>query len=337
MIDQTHLYAERYVDRPILSIEQITDGSINQTFRIVYMDEGEQKAFILQNVSSIFPPTINETLCTIEPLLSKAGVQVPKVIPTLVGELYIPADGGRWWRALSLLDGQVLHDHVTPAMAKSVGRLVGRFHTVLTERDLTVSDPLPHFHDTPFIMEQLKKARVATIEQRKKETLDELTDEVLERYTNFDVARLTNLPKRVIHADLKISNIMFLKDEAIALIDMDTVMMHSVAIEMGDALRSWAGISGEDDPVQVFDTAVCEAGLSGYLETATFLTDEERACIPLGISLLALELAARFITDAYEERYFALSSKYPNLYEQNRARANNQLALFSEIKKRSIE
>ncbi len=54
---------------------------------------------------------------------------------------------------------------------------------------------------------------------------------------------------------------------------------------------------------------------------------------------MTLELAARFVTDAFEESYFTLEpSRYASLYEQNREKAAAQLHLYADLaaKRRAI-
>ena len=47
---------------------------------------------------------------------------------------------------------------------------------------------------------------------------------------------------------------------------------------------------------------------------------------------MALELSARFTIDAFEECYFNLdSSKYTNLFEQQKKRAENQYDFYKEF------
>ena len=314
--------AAEFTDQPITDIIPITDGAINETHEVVLADGGR---FILQAMSPIFGHEILNNLATIQPYVKAAGVLVPECLPTLTGDWYVNGSPGRWFRALSYIPGVTIHDHISAHGAASAGRLVGQFHSALVECSEPISDPIKHFHDTPYYMERLQTISRQYESDPKHTELAPLVTEVLTRYhSQHDAAE--QLPTRIIHGDLKASNFRFDEDmNAIALIDMDTLMHSTVKVELGDGLRSMCGTKGEDSAEQVFDRDVYDAALAGYTETASAITPEEIASIPHGIRMLTLELTSRFLADAYEETYFAKSSKYPSLYEQNKTRAHNQL------------
>jgi len=122
----------------------------------------------------------------------------------------------------------------------------------------------------------------------------------------------------------------------VAILDLDTTGRGAIATEMGDALRSWCNSNGELGSA-LFDTATYEAAVKGYFSTATFLTDEEKKYIPLGIKTIALELAARFLSDAFEEAYFRFDpAHFSNLAEQNFALAKVQTDLYFDVVKQKL-
>lgn len=314
-----------FTSSPVVSISRISDGSINDTYEVTT----EDGVFILQKMSPIFDPSVMDNLEMVQEELKVAGVRIPEGMRTVHGDGYVVNGGGAWYRALSYIPGRTIHSHISSAGAKSAGRLAGAFHSALSDHSYTLHEAIKHFHDTPYYFSRMARIAEEYNDTEKESTLTPIVENIQKRYALLDV-QATDLPTRIIHADLKISNIRFSAegDEAIALIDMDTLMHGSVIVEMGDALRSWCGTNGEDDPVQVFDFDIAQAALLGYKETASAITEEEINAIPDGIALLTLELAARFVTDAYEEKYFAQSSHYPNLYEQNKTKAENQLKLL---------
>jgi Ser/Thr protein kinase RdoA (MazF antagonist) len=238
---------------------------------------------------------------------------------------------GTWYRALSFIEGKTIHDSMTTAQVESAGRLVGSFHSALAVCREELAIVLPHYHDTPYYFERMERVVRECTDEMKRVTLSPIVAEVnvLKDSLTVDVSQL---PQRIIHADLKTSNIRFSEGgKALALIDMDTMMRGSVVTEMGDAFRSWCGTAGEDNSEQVFDAEIFKAGMKGYIETAEGITDEEIRFIPEGVRLLTIELASRFVTDAYEESYFAQSSKYPSLYAQCKTKAENQLLFLKAL------
>ena len=323
--------AAAFTSAPILSVTRITDGSINKTYEITTEDGG---LFVLQGMSSIFEPSVMHNLALVQPALREAQVLIPEGVKTVQGDGYVLNGEGIWYRALSYIPGRTIHNHISCEGAYSAGQLAGQFHSSLADVNYKLEEAIKHFHDTPFYMNRLQKIITTHSDQKKDLVLRPLAEEILARYQKLDFD-VCSLPSRIIHADLKVSNIRFApeSDEAIALIDMDTMMHGSVAVEMGDALRSWCGTAGEDDINQIFDIEICKAALRGYRETAKSISEPEIQAIPDGIALLTLELASRFVADAYEETYFALSSHYQNLYEQNKTRAANQLHFLDVYEK----
>ncbi len=327
-------HAVKFSADPIDSISKITDGSINETFEVKTTTGG---IFILQQMSSIFPTTVMDNLALVEPYAKEAGVSIPHRIKTVAGDTYVVNGGGSWYRALTYIPGVTMHSGVTSTSAESAGRLVGQFHSALVGCDGELTEAIRHFHDTHFYLERMNKIASECTDELKRGALQPIVEEITDLATGLNTDVRT-LPQRIIHADLKISNIRFDESgEAIAIIDMDTMMRGSIVTEMGDALRSWCGTAGEDCAEQVFDEKVCKAGIRGYVGAASGITDEEIAAIPEGICILTLELASRFVTDAYEEEYFSLSSHYSSLFEQNKTRAVNQLGFLKAFEaKRSL-
>jgi len=313
--------ATQFCNQPISAISQISHGSINKTYEVIY---GSDERFILQCMSSIFKPSVMENLHTVQPFMQRDGVVIPKGILSSSEHLYVLGAQGRWYRALTYISGRTIHNNITAKGARSAAKLIGAFHDALVDCAEPITTPISHFHNTPFYMERLVRIMDKYKDHEYHQELKPICDEVLKRCAAHKNGY--HLPQRIIHADLKVSNILFDDDmNAVALIDMDTMSRGTVTVEMGDALRSWCGTAGEDSSEQVFDIEVCEAALEGYRESVTSITEEEIESIPYGIKLLTLELSARFLADAYEETYFALSDNYNSLHEQNKTRAINQL------------
>src|SRR5205085_12689272 len=77
------------------------------------------------------------------------------------------------------------------------------------------------------------------------------------------------VPRRVAHYDAKLDNVLFAGDEAVCLIDFDTVMPGAWFWDVGDLLRSASTTAAEDesDPIRVaVDPALYQAILGGYTD-----------------------------------------------------------------------
>ena len=136
------------------------------------------------------------------------------------------------------------------------------------------------------------------------------------------------LPKRVTHGDLKISNMLFAEDGAgVALIDLDTLGRQPLAHELGDAWRSWVNPRGEDVEDTRLELDVLAAAAQGAARGMTPTADEIASLVP-GLETICFELAARFCLDAFEDSYFGWDPKrFPSRREHNRVRAVGQATL----------
>jgi Ser/Thr protein kinase RdoA (MazF antagonist) len=324
-------YARAFTVEEISEVLRITDGSINETFEVRTV---LGLRFILQKMSTLFKPSVMDNLALVTPFVQMKNVLIPHGLITVDGEAYRVNDDGTWYRALSYIEGKTIHDGMTTAQVRSAGRLVGSFHSALASCTGELSVAIPHFHDAHYYFERMNKIANASTDEMKRETLAPIVSEINALKDSL-IVDVRILPQRIIHADLKASNIRFSEEgDALALIDMDTMMRGSVVTEMGDAFRSWCGTAGEDSSEQVFDDEIYRAGLAGYIETAESITKKEIDAIPEGIRILTLELASRFVTDAYEEKYFAQSSKYTSLYEQCKTKAENQLLFLKAFEEK---
>jgi aminoglycoside phosphotransferase (APT) family kinase protein len=168
------------------------------------------------------------------------------------------------------------------------------------------------------------------------EEIAKLAQEILGAFK--DLAPLPDLPLRLAHGDLKVSNILFDRNRGKALVDLDTLARLPLAIELGDALRSWCNPAAEDTTETTFDLSLARAALGGYFEVATFATEQERRSIAQGTLTISLELAARFCADALEERYFGWNpARFASRSEHNLVRGIGQLNVFKSLHAQASE
>ncbi len=141
------------------------------------------------------------------------------------------------------------------------------------------------------------------------------------------------IPKRITHNDTKLNNYLFdpITNEAVCLIDFDTIMVSSALYDYGDATRSMCNIVGssETDLNKVlFDLNIYEAFTKGYLKVGKkFLTKKEIELIPYSSFLITFELCTRFLAD-----YLQNDIAFPIKYEKhNLDRAKNQIKIVKDI------
>jgi Ser/Thr protein kinase RdoA (MazF antagonist) len=135
------------------------------------------------------------------------------------------------------------------------------------------------------------------------------------------------------HGDPKVNNILFDRQtqQAVSVVDLDTVKSGLVHYDIGDCLRSGCNPAGEEteqwEDVQ-FDVELCQGILQGYLSTArSFLTEYDYAYIYDAVRLITFELGLRFFTD-YLAGNIYFHVKFP---EHNLLRSLVQFRLVSSI------
>jgi Ser/Thr protein kinase RdoA (MazF antagonist) len=242
------------------------------------------------------------------------------------GEAWIESAGV--WRASTWIEGAVRTELRDPALAKRVGGLAGRFHRAVADLEHAFAFTRAGIHDTARRLRELEAALAA----ERGDLVREIGEAILEHARGLDPLPATR--RRIVHGDLKISNVIWSADgEAIALCDLDTLAHGIFAHEMGDALRSWCNPAGESAAGAV-DVPLFAAAVEGWAaEVRGLAEDDEISSVAAGTETIALELASRFATDVVDDRYFGWDpSRFPTRAAHNLARARSQLALARSIR-----
>ncbi|MBX3250367.1 MAG: phosphotransferase [Myxococcales bacterium] len=325
-------------------VEPITIGLINHTFRV---DAGHTRV-ALQRLHPAFRGEVNLDLDAITTHLAARGLPTPRLVRTRDGRPYVTLaalrggdgddapDDDRPWRALTWLEGLVRQVSDDPAAFRSAGALVARFHRALHGFEHDFAFTRPGAHDTDAHLARLADAIEAHRGHRRYHAIAPLAAEILAHPR----PPLGPLPRRIIHGDLKLSNVLFRADaEAHALLDLDTLQHGTLAVELGDALRSWCNPRGEDTLEVQVDVPIFRAAIEGYAGAAEGLvTPEERASLVSGFETIALELASRFCLDAFEERYFRWDpARHESASHHLELRARAQLTLARDVAARRVE
>ncbi|OGZ06863.1 MAG: hypothetical protein A2942_00560 [Candidatus Lloydbacteria bacterium RIFCSPLOWO2_01_FULL_50_20] len=318
------------IDGTIANIEPFGNGRINETL-LITTDNGER--YVLQKLHSMFSPAVLEDIHALTRTMRERGLTTPLLVPTKTGELGLVKNGD-CWRILTYISGRTIEDRMTPEEAQNGMELIGNFHNTFAKHEYEFRHARVGFHDTPSIMTKLNDTMSEYADSEKQRMLEPFGTHIKDAYGKH-VNAWMHLPRRIIHGDLKLNNIRFAEHSsaAIALLDLDTLGRHSVLIDLADAARSWCNRADEGDVEHAeFDLAIFRAMMEGYDHTADFLSKEERAALPEAIAQITLELAARFLTDAYRESYFTFdAANYPDRLTQNLTKARAQFALHQDI------
>jgi Ser/Thr protein kinase RdoA (MazF antagonist) len=306
---------------PPVSVEPFGTGLLHATHQISTGDG----AFILQRLHPVTSDAAIEDARVVGEFLASRGFQVPVLTRSRDGDVLV-RDGGDRWRLYPMIAGEAFDVVAGPAMACEAGRIVGEMHRHLRELDYEPRGSIPRFHDTVFAVDELRSVR---------HRLPESAGRIARRLVDELPALIVDEPlagesKTVIHADLKISNLLFAGARAVAVIDMDTLMRHYRVIDLGDAFRSWCATGPEDDPGLAFDAGLFTAAVDGYARG--FDRPVDRGLFLRATQQIAWELAARFLTDVVRDDYFGFdATRYASRRDHNLARATAQFRLGEAV------
>lgn len=306
----------------------ITVGLINTTFRV---SVAGQPRLVLQRLHPIFAAEVNEDIDAITRWLAGRGMTTPRLVRTGAGAAAVEHDGAVW-RALTFVDGRTITEAKTPALTHAAGVLVGKLHAALEGLEHRFHFTRAGVHDTPRHLAALEQALIDHAAHPEIGQARPIAEAILEHARTLSPLPATTT--RVVHGDLKITNLLFHhdRDEGLAVVDLDTFAHGTLPVELGDALRSWCNPAGESADGSM-DVELFAAALAGYRAGGGPSTAEERAAIPLGVETIALELASRFARDALEDRYFGWDPRrFPDRRSHCRARAMSQLSLARSIR-----
>lgn len=333
----------------VIDISESYTGNINNTYIITTLLDDVVYKYILQKVNvSVFkdPDLLMENIVGVtnycRNYLENNGEDVDRgtlrVIRTIDGDNMYKTDNGEYYRMYNYIIGTRTYDKAENAeMFYNVGVAFGHFVRMLDNYPIeTLRETIPDFHNSKVRLNNF----VADIERDVCGKVNEVLPEIkfiLDRKEQFniivDMIDNGDIPLRVTHNDTKINNVLIDENngKAVCVIDLDTVMPGSALYDFGDAIRSGASKTVEDDPdltkvginMEYFRNFT-EAYLS---QTSDILTKSEIEYLAFSCLLLTLELAMRFLNDYINGNvYFKCRYDLHNL-----DRARNQIELVKDI------
>ena len=330
------------------SFSPIFDGHINRTYTLNYQTPAGRKRYVLQAVNTtVFtkPVELIENISRVtdflrEKIRAEGGDparETLRLVEAKDGKLYVENEGG-FWRLYDFIEGAVAYQTVErPVLFENAARAFGKFQRLLSDYPAaTLHETIPHFHDTPKRFRDFHAALEADVAGRRntaeKEIAFYLAQEPISGTITDEIAR-GNIPLRVTHNDTKLNNIMMDEktDQAVCVIDLDTVMPGSALYDFGDSIRFGASSGAEDeqDVDKIFMRLdLFQSYTAGYLEEAkTALTEAEIALLPMSAILMTLECGVRFLTDYLNgDTYF--QTGYPT---HNLVRCRTQAKLVADM------
>jgi len=321
------------------------NGHINDTFRIRCKDGS---LFLLQRINTHVFRNADGLMENIEKVTSFLRQRIEKdggdasrscltLIPAKDGGLTVNCGDGVF-RMYRFIERSLSFDRgESPVLFEKAGFAFGAFLKQLDAFDASLlTETIPHFHHTPKRYEALEEAVKKDAVGRLGNVSEELAS-IRKRADRLSIltdgAKDGSLPLRVTHNDTKINNVLFDESsgEPLCVVDLDTVMPGLSLYDFGDAVRSGAALSAEDDPNPEhagIDLALFGAYTKGFLSACReILTAEEIRLLPMGAWMMTMENAIRFLTDYLcGDIYFKIATPDHNL-----RRTRNQLALAASM------
>jgi len=311
--------ATRFVDTvdAVDAVRPFGRGHINETF-LVATRSGE---YVLQRVNRTVFVDVDAVMRNIRCVdLHMNG----RLVPELVGA------SGPWrmWRRVPEADPVT---HPTPRTVASAGALLGRFHALLADLEpATLTETLPDFHAPARRLDALHRAIATNRRGRAEMARGEIATVLAAAPLAERADALTNaVPLRVAHYDAKLDNVLFRGEDAVCLVDLDTLMPGAWFWDVGDLLRTAATPAAEDDAEHsVIEPELYAATLDGYRRAAADVLDAtELDALDDAGALVTFEQAVRFLTDWLDGDVYYRTSRP----DQNLDRARAQLRLLSTM------
>ena len=335
--------------------EEVHSGHINATYKATFRNEdGRRHRYIIQRINEkVFKDPL-AVMRNVEMVTSHinskvmrvkrdSGGQTLSLYPARGGSFFASGTGGGIWRCYNFIEGCRTFEVVeNTRQAYQAAHAFGSFQDLVSDIPVEdIEETIPDFHNTPKRYDRLM--RVVDTDPRGR--LAEVTAEVdfvkarkamLSKF--IDLRSRGDLPVRITHNDTKINNVMMdvESDEAVCVIDLDTVMPGLSLYDFGDLVRTAVSPAAEDErdlsKVNV-RMPMFEALAEGYIDGCHCLCDAELDNLAFAGILISLETGMRFLTDHLEgDMYFKIHQDGQNL-----DRARTQFRLVELLEERQLE
>ena len=325
----------------VMEVKPLGEGFINDTY--VVTTDGPFRYILQRKNKNVFPdvPAMMDNITAVAAHIKQKVADPLRETLTVIlardGKPYFQDDKGEFWAMCLFIEDTITYDvATTPAMARQGGIGIGRFQSLLADFDKPLAEVIKGFHNIRWRFTQWDESLAADKAGRKASVLDEISFIEERRQQMLSFWKLVEdgvLPLRVTHNDTKLSNILFDRrsGEALCAIDLDTVMSSTSLNDVGDAIRSYANSTAEDDPDYckvALRLDMYEAYMDGYLsQRRDTLTDSEKEWLAFAPLYITYEQVLRFLMDYIDgDTYYKI--RYP---EHNLVRTRSQMALLRSM------
>lgn len=332
-----HIADQFAIEGDFIEGEEVESGHINSTFRATFeTPDGRRQRYILQRINEkVFKDPVavmRNVECVTRHINWKVlrvkkdlGGQTLNLYPGRGGKSWVVGPNGGVWRCYNSIEGCVTYDIVENTLqAFQAARAFGSFQDLVSDLPASeIEETIPDFHHTRKRYETLMEmidadpcgragevaAEIEFVRRR-----EDLVDAVL------NLLEKEEIPWRITHNDTKINNVMIDSetDQAVCVIDLDTVMPGASLYDFGDLVRTATSPAAEDEKdlsKVAMQMPMFEALVDGYLDASVgFLNDAEVENLVTAGKLITLETGIRFLTDHIGgDTYFKVHREAHNL------------------------
>ncbi len=323
------------------TVEPVNSGLINQSYKVTSRTNG--LAFLLQRINDqVFrnPIQVQLNYEMLWKYLQDEGI--PFTIPEpkyFVDDVPFYSDREQhYWRVFEFMSGtSTIRVAENTHQAKEVAITFAKFTSSFRNFDpARLYITIPDFHNLAFRFRQFNTA-LHTRNYDRLSKASPLVEELKkrERYVNFYEVLIESeeFPRRVMHHDAKISNVLFDEEtgQVVCPVDFDTVMGGYFFSDLGDMIRSMA--CSQDENSTAFDELTIrpdyyQAIIEGYISImGTQFTPSEKKYIHFAGLIMFYMQALRFLSDYLSgDTYYRISTP-----DQNFDRTKNQLLLLEKL------
>jgi Ser/Thr protein kinase RdoA (MazF antagonist) len=296
------LICQKFINAEARLISSNSSGLINDTFLV----SAAGKMYVVQRLNRNMNADFLEFNYG---LYSKACEEnnwlYPKWIKDSEGEYFYTDSDDDKWRMYPFISCEILEKPLSKERLFSLGQGLARMHEIFDSIDDKPKAVYPMLHDLSHYYDEYNRVLSETKEERDEE-LEKKIDDKIDAMLNVQLDTSS-----VIHADTKLSNILFCNGKVVGSIDMDTIMPGSILEDIADCIRSSCVYSGR------FDKEAAEQIIKGY-ESLSSKKEVEKD-LPRVFEKICFELALRYFTDSISEiKYF--KEIYPG-YSRERAKS----------------
>ncbi len=341
------------IDGELVQVAPYERGHIHHTFISVWRQPYGVRRYLHQRMNDTVFRDVAGLMTNIERVTEHVRKKIAAEGSTWFRTLrLVPARGGGTsfahssgpWRTYRFIENTESFDQCRDEeQAHETALAFGRFQRWLADLDVGhLGETIPLFFSTPHRLRQFEEALARDAAGRASAARAEI---------EFARARAAmagvieehlaagRFPRRVVHGDTKLNNVLFDRDSgrAVAIVDLDTCMPAYSLYDFGDLVRFTAATSAEDETDLEragMDLGLYRALVEGYLEGAgDFLTAQEVELMPFSARLVTFTIGLRFLAD------FLAGDVYFNTTRpgQNLDRARVQFRMVREMEEREPE